>query len=102
MDDFEVLIAVVLLGVVWLISKYHWLRIITCGFLLAAWGIIPVMAPVLAFMSFSKGDVFTAIVQLGFGAFMAWFWWGLGVNIAQNWVKREIKQGIFWKPWNAE
>ncbi len=102
MDELDVLMGLVFLGVLWLIFKYHWLRIITCGFLLAAWGIAPVMTPVLVFMSFSKGDVFIGIAQLGLGAFLAWIWWGIGVNSAQNWISREIKLGTFWRPWNAE
>lgn len=88
-------------GVIWLIASFHWLRIITCGLLLAAWAAAAIGAPLyVALIRFGEGAVFSGIVVLALGGLLGFFW-VLGAKAAYDWVQLQRRFNELWRPWNA-
>lgn len=88
-------------GLLWLIVSFHWARILACLVLLVAWGLFAIVAPAyFALSRLAEGAVFSAILTLGLGAVLGFFWW-IAAKGAYEWAERRKRFGDLWLPWNA-
>ena len=97
----ETLIGVPLgFGILYVVCQFHWLRILSIGILLLAWGAGAVIAPLyFVFKNFSEGHPIFALILFVCASFPAILFL-VGCQSAYKWVKREIKEGQFFRRWN--
>jgi hypothetical protein len=86
-----------LVGLVYLICQFYWLRVASCGLLLLAWGAGSFFGPLyLAWDDFQHGNGFGGIFTLAISAVM-YIPWFMGLKAAREWVRREIEFGRWTK-----
>ncbi|MCP4185053.1 MAG: hypothetical protein GY761_17370 [Hyphomicrobiales bacterium] len=90
-----------LFGIGWVIFQFYWLRIAFVVVVLAIWGALTVIGPIVIFAKYaSEGQYFGMILLPPVSVLPAWFFY-LGLKAAQDWYERQNRWGKFWKPWNG-
>lgn len=82
-----------LVGLVYLICQFYWLRVASCGLVLLVWGAGSLFGPLyLAWDDFQQGNVFRGIFTLVISA-VVYIPWFMALKAAKEWVVREIEFG---------
>lgn len=85
----------------WLITSFHWLRILAVGFILFVWGAAVVITPLyLSWDDFTHRRIAQGILTLAVSAIPAGMWI-FTAKSAREWWIREEEYGQLWLPWNA-
>jgi membrane-bound ClpP family serine protease len=85
----------------WLITSFHWLRILGGGFIMFVWGAAVVIAPLyLAWDALTHRRVVQGILTIAVSAITAGIWM-FAAKSAREWWIRQDKYGQLWLPWNA-
>jgi uncharacterized membrane protein len=86
----------------YVITRFYWLRVVSCAVLLTIWGIITLAVPIyLAYDDINDGRLFGAIFTLAVCVPMTGCWY-IGFKAAHKWVVAEISFGRWTKmPWLA-
>ncbi len=93
---------VLLMLLIYPVCQFYWSRVIGCAFLLLAWGIASIAAPLyLASQDFSKGNIGSGLFTLIISSVIV-IPFGMGLKAALKWIKNEHNHGRWNKiRWNA-
>lgn len=95
--EYEILGIGLLIGLLYLICQFYWLRVLFCGFLLLVWGAGSFLGPLyLAWDDFKHANGFGGLFTLAISAviYIPWF---IALKAAREWIKREIECGRWTK-----
>ena len=96
------LIGTLIVGVgIWIIGTFYWLRMAAAALLLIGWAAFSVFAPIyILYETVRRGDLLQGVATVAASLIPA-FLFAIVFLLAVERVRRDLKMGTFWMPWNA-